>query len=435
MSTVDLAHRAAIVAVGSELLTPSRTDTNSLAITEALNTLGIDVAFKAIVGDDRGELAEMCRQAMRRASLVVFTGGLGPTDDDVTREVVAEVLSLPLSEDPEILASIRARFELRGLRMPETNRRQAQVPGGALVLLNDRGTAPGLWIETGSHGVALLPGPPREMRPMLARVAEQWIAPRWGGRRLRRRQLKIAGRTESGVEELAQPLYVHWTSESIPIETTILAGPGVIELHLSARSSDAVAADGALAHAIDELAALFGHDVVSDDGRSLEQVVGDLLVARGWRIALAESCTGGLATSRLTDVPGSSAYLDRSVVAYSDDAKTQLLGVPERLLHEHGAVSEPVAAAMAAGVRERAGVDIGVGITGIAGPGGGTPAKPVGTVAIAVAGRGGTAVRTLRFVGGRGMVKSFASATALDMVRRFLIGGSFDVDWVYRPAG
>jgi len=428
------ARKAAIIAVGSELLSASRTDTNSLQITGALNAAGIEVAFKAIVGDDRRELAEMCRQAMTRVPLVIFTGGLGPTDDDLTREVVAEVLGLALHEDAAVMAAIRARFEARGLRMPEANRRQAAVPAGAEVLANPNGTAPGLWIPAGDHGLLLMPGPPREMRPMLAHAMEAWITPRWGGQRLRRRELRIAGRTESRVEEIAQPLYSTWLSSSLPIETTILAGPGVIELHLSVRSADEAAADQVLAEAVAALSARFPEDLVSDDGRSLEQVVGDDLRARGYRIAFAESCTGGLATSRLTDVPGSSAYLDRSVVAYSNEAKTDLLGVGEDLLRAHGAVSEAVAAAMAEGLRARAGVEIAVGITGIAGPGGGTPEKPVGTVAIAVAGPVGTVVRTCRFVGGRGLVKTFASGTAIDMVRRYLRGTAPDVDWAPRTS-
>jgi nicotinamide-nucleotide amidase len=426
--------RAAIVAVGSELLTPARTDTNSLAITAALNAIGIEVAFKAVVGDDPAELAAMCRQAMDRAALVVFTGGLGPTDDDLTRETVAGVLGLDLREDPAVLAAIEERFAMRGLRMPETNRRQAMVPAGAVVLQNDRGTAPGLWLALPAHGLLLLPGPPREMRPMLERAVAAWIAPHWGGVRLVRRELRIAGRTESRVEELAQPLYAPWRTAALPVETTVLAGPGVIELHLSTRSSDFAAAEGMLSPAASDLGAVFGVDLVSDDGRALEQVVGDLLIARGARVALAESCTGGLATSRLTDVAGSSRYVDRSVVVYTNDAKTSLLGVPGELIAAHGAVSEPVAAAMAAGIRVRAGVEFGVGITGIAGPGGGTVEKPVGLVMIAVSEPSGTRVRRCRFVGGRITIKTFASGTAIDFLRRALLGAELDADWVVRQA-
>lgn len=430
-----LARRAAILAVGSELLTASRTDTNSLAITDALNAIGLDVAFKAVVGDDRQELADLCRYAMRRAPLVICTGGLGPTDDDLTREVVADLLGRPLIEDPALVATIQARFASRGLRMPETNRRQAHVPEGAVPIANERGTAPGLWIEADAHGVLLLPGPPREMRPMLETAVARWIAPRWGGVHLRRRHLRIAGRTESRVEEIAQPIYSRWIEAAVPIETTILAGPGVIELHLSTRTAEAAAGDAALDAAVRSLAAAFAGDLVSDDGRTLEQVVGDLLVARGWRIALAESCTGGLATSRLTDVAGSSAYVDRTAVVYSNEAKTAWLDVPEALIGDHGAVSEPVARAMAEGVRARAGVEVGVGITGIAGPGGGTPEKPVGLVVIAVATPAGTDVRTCRFVGGRVQVKTSASGTAIDFVRRALLGIPLDVDWGRAPAG
>jgi nicotinamide-nucleotide amidase len=420
--------RAAILAIGSELLGSSRLDTNSLFITSALNGIGIEVAFKSVIGDDRQELAAQFAYALQRTDLVVLTGGLGPTEDDLTREVVADHLGLPLSEDPDITNAIRRRFEGRGWKMPEINRRQAMVPRGAIVLANANGTAPGLWLEAQDKAIALLPGPPREMKPMVELIVADYLRPRAGGITLLRRVLKIAGRSESRVEELTQPVYSRWRDREPSIETTILAAPGQIELHLSARGHDEGALTAALDRAVDAIAEVLPNDLFSRDGRSLEEVVGELLRERGWRIALAESCTGGLATSRLTDVPGSSDYVDRSVVVYSNAAKTALLGVAQSLIAAHGAVSEPVAEAMARGIRERAGVDVGVGITGIAGPGGGSEAKPVGTVCIAVV-TDAAQVRTFRFPGNRELVKTFAAFTALDIVRRVLVKAAPNVDW------
>lgn len=420
--------RAAILAIGSELLTASRIDTNSLYITGLLNEIGIEVIFKAVVGDDRAELAVQFAQARDRVDLIVLTGGLGPTEDDVTREAVAEALALPLSEDASITETIRRRFEMRGWKMPEINRRQAMVPRGAVVLPNANGTAPGLWIEAGEKAIALLPGPPRELKPMLERIVAERLRPRTGGLRLVRRVLKIAGRSESRVEELTQPIYSQWQRQDPAIETTILATPGMIELHLSTRGRDERALDAALEGATDEIRRVLPNDLFSSDGRALEEVVGQLLRERGWRIALAESCTGGLATSRLTDVPGSSDYVDRSVVVYSNESKTALLGVPAELIATHGAVSEPVAEVMASAIREQSNANVGVGITGIAGPGGGSEAKPVGTVCIAVA-ADQTDVRTFRFPANRELVKTFAAITAIDMVRRRLVGAPPNVDW------
>jgi nicotinamide-nucleotide amidase len=429
--SASVVRRAAIIAVGSELLTSGRIDSNSLAITDALNAVGVDVLFKAVVGDDRAELAAAFAHALSRADLVMFTGGLGPTEDDLTREAVAAQLGLTLQEDASITDAIRRRFEQRGWKMPEINRRQAMVPDGAAVLLNPHGTAPGLWIETGGKCIALMPGPPREMKPMLAQIVEQRLRTRTGGVQLRRRVLKIAGRSESRVEELTQPSYSRWRDETPPIETTILAAPGQIELHLSARGDDEAALAAVLDRGEAAIRQILPNDVFSADGRSLEEVTGELLRERRLRIALAESCTGGLATSRLTDVSGSSDYVERAVVAYSNAAKTELLGVPADLIAAHGAVSEQVAAAMASGIRGRAGVDIGVGITGVAGPTGGTDAKPVGMVCIGVAFET-VAARTFKFPGNRELIKTFAAFTAIDMVRRTLLGAAANADWLQK---
>ena len=424
--------KAVILAVGSEMLTPFRVDTNSLFITERLNTIGYDVRLKAVVGDDVGELARLVADALAWADLIVFTGGLGPTEDDVTRDAVARALDVPLDLDEMIVERLRERFARRGMTMPEINRRQAMVPRGAIVIPNANGTAPGLWIERGRTALLLMPGPPREMKPMLEAVIEERLAPKAAGHGLYRRVLKITGRAESDVDAHAQPVYGKWTAADIPITTTILAVLGQIELHLTARAASREVADAALDRAVGELEETLGPSVYSVDGRALEAVVGDLLRERKLTIAVAESCTGGLLMSRLTDVPGSSDYVERGVVCYSNRAKTELAGVPEALIAEHGAVSEPVAQAMAEGIRARARASIGVGITGIAGPGGGTPQKPVGTVAIAVVNGDETRVRTFQFLGDRAMVKFQAAQSALNMTRVMVAKLQSQREWAER---
>ena len=413
--------RACIIAVGSELLTPFRVDSNSLVITERLNEIGVDVRLKLVVGDDVEELAESLRRALAWADVIVMTGGLGPTEDDITRDAIARAFEAPLEIDESIVDRIKERFARRGLAMPAINRRQAMVPRGATVLPNPNGTAPGLWMEHGGSAIVVLPGPPREMKPMFEAVVRERLMPRSGGAGLFRRVLRMTGRTESDVDSVAQPIYQTWTSQRVPISTTILAVLGQIELHLTATAAGPLDAEAALQVAIAELQHVLGDSVYSIDGRSLERVVGDLLRSRHMTIAVAESCTGGLLASRLTDVPGSSDYVDRGVVCYSNRAKTETLGIPDALLDEHGAVSEPVARAMADAIRRQAGGSVGIGITGIAGPGGGTPEKPVGTVAIAVCTDRTARVRTFHFVGGRELVKFQATQAALNMLRLMLI--------------
>jgi nicotinamide-nucleotide amidase len=334
--------------------------------------------------------------------------------------------------DEAIVDRIRERFARRGMTMPEINRRQGMVPRGATVLANPNGTAPGLWLERGKTALVLLPGPPREMTPMLESVIRERLAPRTGGSGLFRRVLKITGRAESDVDAQVQPVYSKWTAHAVPISTTILAVLGQIELHLTAQAVNRTEADAALDAAVRALQEVLGPALYSADGRALEVVVGDLLRERKMTIAVAESCTGGLLASRLTDVPGSSDYVDRGVVCYSNLAKTELAGVPPALLRDHGAVSEPVAQAMAEGIRSRAGTNVGVGITGIAGPGGGTPEKPVGTVAVAVAVDDELRVRTFQFVGGRDMVKFQAAQSALNMTRLMLLKLQAGPEWAER---
>ena len=423
MARVRPLTRAAIIAVGSELLTPTKLDTNSLFITDRLNELGIDVATKAIVGDDRDELVHVASALLSRVDLLVLCGGLGPTDDDMTRDAVAIALGRSLAEDEAITARLRARFAARGftMPMPENNRRQAMVPAGARVIENTRGSAPGLWIDYDDRVVLLLPGPPRELKPMLTALAEGSLRERTSGVPIVRRVVRIAGRIESQVDEVLGPLYKEWSARNPSVAATILAQPGSIELHLSTRVASAAEAKASLDNAVSDTVSAIGPDAYSTDGRLLEEIVGGLLVERGLRIGVAESCTGGLISSRLTDVPGSSRYVDASIVTYSNQSKSDLLDVASSLIDAHGAVSEPVAAAMADGIRARAPADIGVGVTGIAGPSGGTPEKPVGTVAIAVTTPAARRVRTFRFHGERAQVKFQAAQSALDMVRRLLL--------------
>ena len=413
---------AEIIAVGTELLTPFRSDTNSLFLTARLNELGIVVRRKSIVGDDAVDLGPAVRDALARADLLVVCGGLGPTDDDLTRETVADVLGRTMTEDPSIVEHIRTRFAARGWTMPESNRRQASVPDGAVVLLNPRGTAPGLWLEIGDRVVVLLPGPPRELEPMFTTLADARLASRAAPERLYRRVLRVTGRGESHVEELTHPVYDRWRQAEPPVVTTVLASPGLVELHLSTRAASRDAALRVLDAATGELAAVLGDHLFSTDGRSLSEVVGELLHRDGLRVAVGESCTGGLVTARLVDIPGSSSYVEAGVVAYSNEVKRTVLGVDPVSLMTDGAVSEAVAVSMAEGARRVGATDIGVGVTGVAGPGGGSDEKPVGTVCVGVAGPGREReARTVRFPGDRAMIRTQATQTALDLLRRVLL--------------
>ena len=413
---------AEIIAVGTELLTPFRSDTNSLFLTARLNELGIVVRRKSIVGDDAAALGPAVRDALARADLLVVCGGLGPTDDDRTRETVADVLGRTLKEDASIVERLRVRFAARGWTMPENNRRQALVPAGAVVLDNPRGTAPGLWLETGDRVVVLLPGPPRELEPMFTAVARTRLSARAVPERLYRRVLRVTGLGESHVEEMTHPVYDRWRQAEPPVATTVLASPGLVELHLSTRAVSQDAAGAVLDAATAELAAVLGDHLCSTDGRSLSEVVGELLRRDGFRVAVGESCTGGLVIARLVDVPGSSSYVETGVIAYSNEVKRTVLGVDPGLLKTHGAVSEAVAVAMAEGARQVGATDIGIGVTGVAGPGGGSDEKPVGTVCFGVVGPASEReARTVRFPGDRAMIRRQATGAALDLLRRVLL--------------
>lgn len=411
--------RAAILAVGSELLGTERLDTNSLLLTRALARHGVELVRKAVAGDSEEEIADELAHTLPRVDLMIATGGLGPTSDDVTREAVARALGRRLVLHPETLARIERRFQAMGLRMAAVNRKQAEIVEDAQVLPNANGTAPGMQIATPSGAVLFLfPGVPAELQAMIPEYLEPWLALRSGGAARETAVLKVACVPESALEERIAPAYAEFGREAI----TVLAKPGDIRLEMTATGPEAERR-AHLAAMARRLAELAGDAVYADrEEATLESVVGELLRRAGRTLAVAESCTGGLLAERLTRVPGSSAYFLGGAVVYTNALKIRLLGVPEALLAEHGAVSEPVARAMAEGVRGALGSDYGVGITGVAGPGGGSEEKPVGTVHLALAGPGGAAAhRRVRFPGDRERVRWQASQLALEMLRRLLL--------------
>lgn len=404
--------------MGSELLTPLRSDTNALVLTARLREMGIDVVARTTVADDARLLEGAFRNAIARVDVVIATGGLGPTEDDLTREALAAALGRALERDATLVEELKARFARYQRPMADVNLKQADVIAGAFVLRNARGSAPGQRVDAGSTMIALLPGPPSEMLPMFEEQVVPVLASRVAGRVLRTRILKIASMSESDVEQKVAPVYTTFTNP----RTTILGAPGQVELHLTAEG----ASDGEAQERIEALAAgirsaLPGR-IFSEDGRELHEVVADLLVAQGLRLALAESCTGGLLSARLTEVPGSSRFLDRAYVSYANTAKVGQLGIDPALIERMGAVSPDVAQEMARAARLKADAGVGVAITGIAGPGGGSPEKPVGLVFIATDGAAGTRVRRCFFPGERGRVRVQAVQAALEMVRRGLLG-------------
>jgi nicotinamide-nucleotide amidase len=412
---------AEIIAIGSELLTPFRQDTNSLYLTEKLNQLGVDVIFKTIVGDRLEHLTEAASLAVSRAEVVIFMGGLGPTEDDLTREAVAEALGLKLRRDPEIIANLEQRFAARGWKMAPNNIKQADVITGATVLPNANGSAPGQWMsgkyEGGERIIILLPGPPHELKALFEEQCVSRLRAKLPPQFIATRELKIAGLGESQCDARVAPIYKLYTD----VQTTILAGAGEIQLHLKTRAASLEAAQARVYQLVGKIEDELGDYVFSDNGDSMEQIVGYYLQMRNVTIAVAESCTGGLLAERITSVSGSSRYFVGSAVVYSNQWKTTFADVPPEMIEKHGAVSREVAAALAEGIRQRSGATLGVGITGVAGPTGGTEAKPVGLVFHALASEAGTEVAERKFAGDRKRIRWFASQQAMDMVRRKLI--------------
>jgi len=412
---------AEIIAVGSEMLTPHRIDTNSLYLTEQLNLLGIDVVFKSIVGDNLRHLVAAAQHGLFRSDILIFSGGLGPTEDDLTREAVAEALGVSLQRNPEIIAKLEKRFADRGWKMTPNNAKQADVIGGATVLPNPNGTAPGQWLSGEFEGreriVILLPGPPHEMKALFESEVRERLRAKVPPAHLFTRTLKVAMLGESAVDARVAPIYKRYPD----VETTILAGAGEIELHFKTRATTLEAAQTRADEVADLVEVELDDAVYSRDGQSLEQIVGYWLQMRNATLAVAESCTGGLLAERITSTAGSSRYFVGGAVVYSNNLKTEFAGVPADMIERHGAVSREVAAALAEGIRYRCESTLGVGVTGVAGPGGGSPEKPVGLVFHAVASDTGTEIVERNFPGDRKRIRRFASTMALDMVRKKLM--------------
>jgi len=423
---------AEIIAAGSEMLTPYRQDTNSLYLTERLNELGVQVAFKTIVGDSLEHLTGAAKIAIGRADIVIFSGGLGPTEDDLTREAAAAALGLRLQRDNEVLTSMYKRFAAWRMAMPPNNARQADVLDGAEVLANANGSAPGQYIDTvvGRHRkiVVLLPGPPKELKPMYEAEVRPRLSATLPVRHMAKRMLRMALIPESQVDARTAPIYKLYPD----IETTILAGSGEIQLHFQCVKPSDQEAQARVDELAEKVEAEMGEAVFSSHGESLEEVVLLMLGLRHMTLAAAESCTGGLLAERLTAVPGSSRYFLGGAVVYADRLKTIFADVPEELVRTEGPVSEPVARAMAEGIRRRTGAAVGVGITGIAGPGPGAPGpdaeKPIGLVYVAlsfaddgVTGLGETRVTELNLTGDRERIRLWASQHALELLRKSLL--------------
>ncbi len=411
---------AEIIAIGSELLTPQRVDTNSLIVTEFLNDLGVEVVRKQIIGDDRECLTEAVAKAVERSAIVILIGGLGPTEDDVTRDAVAAALGRRLQLSLEQECVLIARFRQINRPMAKNNIRQAYLVEGAEAMPNPHGTAPGQFISTARGALAMLPGPPRELRPMVEKELVPRLRPVLPPQVIRVRSFRITGIGESDLDAQIAPIYTKYTN---PV-TTVLSSPGDLFVHLRARGDSREQADHLLREVGNPIAELLGEKIYSEDrDEGLEMVVGRLLRKSRATVATAESCTGGMLASRLTDRDGSSLFFLAGYVTYSDAQKKEVLGVSRELIERHSAVSEPVAAAMAEGARQRSGATYAVSVTGYAGPEGGTDFDPVGTVYLGLAGPKGTKVLRVRYGGDRYRTRALATQGALDFLRRTLLKG------------
>jgi nicotinamide-nucleotide amidase len=408
---------AEIIAVGSELLTPDKTDTNSLWLTGKLNEIGIEVKLKIVVGDDEGRLEETMREAMQRSDIVISTGGLGPTEDDITRPCAARAVGRELVYHQALTDRLVERFRSWGREMPEINKRQAYVIDGAEILDNPNGSASGMMLETDSRLFVILPGPPRENQPMFENLVLPRLKKESGEIRVRRRILRVAGMGESAVDEAVAPIYKLYENP----QTTILFNRSEVEINLTATGKDEMAAEQLLDEVSGKITEELGTAVFSQNGETMEEIIGLLLSEQGKTLAIAESCTGGLIAQRITDVAGSSRYFLEGSVTYANEAKTRTLGVLTEMLETYGAVSKEVAEAMAHGMQERTGADFAISVTGIAGPGGGTTEKPVGLVYIGYADGNEVSSKRLVIPGDRYLIRWRTSQAALDYLRRKII--------------
>jgi len=407
------AANAEIIAVGSELLTPGKIDTNSLYLTGELNNLGVEVVRKMVVGDDRARLVQSIRDAAAQSQFVILSGGLGPTEDDLTRDAVAEALGRPLLFNQDICDWLEARFRSFGRKMAEVNKRQAYVVEGAEILHNDRGTAPGQWLAENGHILMLLPGPPRELKSMFGTLCLDRLRALLPPLAIRTRFYRVAGIGESDLDQIIAPIYTKYAN---PV-TTILSTSGDIQIHLRARCSTEVEAEALLADLGGQVEAALGDRIYSNNGDPMEKVIGGLLRDQKASLSVAESLTGGMLGMRITSVARASDYFRGGFLTYTDEMKITQLGVPREVLETRTAVSEPVATAMAAGARSRTGSTYALSLTGSAGPGG----EDDGHVWIGLATPDGVEARELRFpAGDRDRVRLFATNTALNLLRRKL---------------
>lgn len=409
--------KAEIIAVGSELLTPEKIDTNSLWFTEKLNEIGIQVKLKTIVGDEIEPIKSILKQALTRSDLIIMTGGLGPTEDDITRQAVAEVVEKPLFFSEQVARSIEEKFARMNRPMPEINKRQAFIIEDAQILPNENGTAVGMLVEYENRKIVVLPGPPRENQPMFKNFVLPILEKRPVKKVFKRRILKVSGMGESAVDEAIAPIYSRYDN----VKTSILFNRSEVEIHLTAEAESTKKANMLLEELAEKISEKLGIAVFTTNGETMEQVVAKLLKDRGKTVAVAESCTGGLISMRLTEIPGSSQYFIEGVVAYANQAKVKTLGVSEELIKKHGAVSAEVAEAMAKGIREKSGTNYAISVTGIAGPTGGSSEKPVGLVFIGYADDKQTRSLKLILPGDRHLIRWRASQAALDYLRRKIL--------------
>ena len=409
--------RAEIIATGSELLTGGVLDTNSVFLSEELMLVGLETVFKTVVGDDEKNMEEALKRALERVDAVIVTGGIGPTEDDITRKVIAKILKKRLVLNEDAHAAIRAKLAGRGKDILIANDRQALIPAGARLLLNPAGIAPGFYVDEDGPFLAVLPGVPREMRAMYNEELRPVFEQRFGGKAfLRRRVLRTCGMSESAVNKAIQDI-MRRPSPNVGLT----AKETSVDIRIVARAMSAEQSQSLVDRTEAAIREKLGDAVYGVEGVELEEVVGALLKQRRFTLAVAESCTGGMIGMRITNIAGSSEYFEQGAVVYGNRAKTDMLGVTAELIERHGAVSSEVAAAMAQGIRQRAQTTLGLSVTGIAGPGGGTEKKPVGLVYISLASPQGVKTAEHRFLGNREQVRGRAAQMALDMVRRYLI--------------
>ena len=402
--------------MGSELLTPRRVDTNSLFLTQRLNQRGIDVVRKTIVGDDRQRLAQEIRRARESSEIMIMTGGLGPTLDDLSRDAASDALGRKLVFQQQVVDWIEERFRRRGRKMADVNRRQAYILEGAEILPNARGTAPGQWFEDDAGILMLLPGPPLELEPMFAEECMPRLEKIESPYHYHTVSLRVAGVPESDLDQRIGPIY----SAEPRVATTILAAPGDIQIHLRAKAARQEEARAIAEELAVRVAAELGQQIYTRENEPLEEVVGRRFRERGMTLAVAESCSGGLLAQRITAVPGASEYFAGGFVSYTEDAKINWLGVDRNTIEQHGVVSRETAEAMARAVRGKAKASVGASLTGVAGPAGGTEQTPVGTVFIGIASEGGVDVKERHFGGERELIRSLAAQTTLELLLRIV---------------